>query len=69
MIQKKLPFLAKTLGVYYKKFVETKEETLTYFKKVINCTDTQDNDGAVIKEIIGNDGKTYKKLRNKEDTI
>ena len=65
---KKLPFIAKNIGVYYKKFIQTKEEILNYFKKVINHTDDQENNNndVVIKEIIGDDGKTYKSYEIKK---
>ncbi|AHC39124.1 Sec-independent protein translocase subunit TatB [Ehrlichia muris] len=71
---KKLPFLTKNLGAYYKKFVDVKGEILSYFNKVyIDCTGEQ-NDNVTIKEIVGDDGKIYKsyeikKIPNKKEDI
>ena len=64
---KKLPLVTKSLGFYYKKFVEVKGEILSYFNKVYNdCTEEQ-NSNVVIKEIIGDDGKTYKSYEVKKN--
>ena len=71
---KKLPFLTKSLGAYYKKFVDAKCEILNYFNKIyIDCTGEQ-NDNVTIKEIVGDDGKIYKsyeikKISNKKEDI
>ncbi|ABD45588.1 mttA/Hcf106 family protein [Ehrlichia chaffeensis str. Liberty] len=71
---KKLPFLAKNLGVYYKKFIDTKGEVLNYFNKFyMDCIEEQ-NDKVTIKEIVGNDGKVYKsyeikKISSKKEDI
>ncbi|QGR02977.1 hypothetical protein EDL79_01740 [Ehrlichia ruminantium] len=64
---KKLPFLAKNLGFYYRKFIEIKEEIFHYLKKIC-INDTEDsNKNIVIKKIIGNDGKTYDSYVTKND--
>ena len=62
----KLPFIAKNLGIYYKKFMEIKEEIMNYLKKLINYTDQDHNDEVITKEIIGDDGKTYKSYEIKK---